>query len=61
MAPSAGALYPIETYIAAHNIENVESGVYHYNIREHLLEEIKIGNFGAELAHAALDQKCAAA
>jgi SagB-type dehydrogenase family enzyme len=61
-APSAGALYPIETYIAASNVESVEKGIYHYNIRNHLLEEIKAGNFGDALAHAALDQKmCAAA
>ena len=61
-APSAGALYPIETYIAANNLEDLENGIYHYNIRNHLLEEIKTGNFGDDLAHAALDQKmCAAA
>ncbi len=56
-APSAGALYPIETYIAANNVEDVEKGIYHYNIRNHLLEEIKVGNFGDDLAHSALDQK----
>ena len=61
-APSAGALYPVETYIAANNVEDVESGIYHYNIRNHLLEEIKTGNFGEALAHAALDQRmCATA
>jgi SagB-type dehydrogenase family enzyme len=61
-APSAGALYPIETYVAANNVETVERGIYHYNIKNHLLEEIKIGNFGEALAHAALDQKmCATA
>jgi SagB-type dehydrogenase family enzyme len=56
-APSAGALYPIETYIAANNIEGLEKGIYHYNIKDHLLEEIKTGNFGDALAHAALDQE----
>ena len=56
-APSAGALYPIETYVATNNVEDVESGIYHYNIRDHSLEEIKTGNFGDEIAHAALDQK----
>jgi SagB-type dehydrogenase family enzyme len=56
-APSAGALYPIETYIAANNVEDVEKGVYHYNIKNHLLEEIILGNFGVKLAHAALDQE----
>ena len=61
-APSAGALYPVETYIAANNVEDVESGIYHYNIKNHLLEEIKTGDFGEALAHAALDQKmCATA
>ena len=59
-APSAGALYPIETYIAANNVEDVEKGVYHYNIKNHLLEEIKLGNFGVKLAHAALDQEMCA-
>ncbi len=61
-APSAGALYPIETYIVANNVEDVEKGVYHYNIKNHLLEKIKTGSFGDDLAHAALDQKmCATA
>ena len=59
-APSAGALYPIETYIAANNVEDVEKGVYHYNIQNHLLEEIVLGDFGVKLAHAALDQEMCA-
>ena len=61
-APSAGALYPIETYVVVNNVEDLEKGIYHYDIRNHLLEEIKTGNFGHELANAALDQKmCATA
>jgi SagB-type dehydrogenase family enzyme len=59
-APSAGALYPIETYIAANNVEDIDKGVYHYNIENHLLEEIKLGDFGETLAHAALDQEMCA-
>ena len=59
-APSAGALYPIETYIAASNVENLEKGLYHYNIKNHLLEEIKLGSFGVNLAHAALAQEMCA-
>lgn len=58
--PSAGALYPIETYIAANNVEDIEKGIYHYNIKNHLMEEIKLGNFGEKLAHAALDQEMCA-
>jgi SagB-type dehydrogenase family enzyme len=59
-APSAGALYPIETYIAANNVEELKEGIYHYNIKNHLLEEIALGNFGEKLAHAALDQEMCA-
>ena len=61
-APSAGALYPIETYIVANNVEEIKEDIYHYNIKNHWLEEINIGNFGDNLAHASLDQKmCATA
>jgi SagB-type dehydrogenase family enzyme len=56
-APSAGALYPTETYIAVNNIEELINGIYHYNIQNHMLEELKIGNFGDKIAHAALNQK----
>lgn len=60
MAPSAGALYPIETYVAINHVEDVVEGVYHYNIRDNSLEEIKIGKFGDEIAHAALAQRICA-
>ena len=60
--PSAGALYPIETYIVANSVDDVEVGVYHYNVRDHSLEEIRSGAFGDVLAHAALQQEmCATA
>jgi SagB-type dehydrogenase family enzyme len=55
--PSAGALYPIETYLAVNNVEELEAGIYHYNIQHHALEELNVGNCGDELSHAALDQK----
>ena len=55
-APSAGALYPIETYLVINNVEGVAAGVYHYNIREHSLEQLKPGSFGEAAAEAALGQ-----
>ena len=55
-APSAGALYPIETYIIVNNVKNVAQGVYHYNIESHHLEEIKKGDYRSEIKEAALDQ-----
>ena len=59
-APSAGALYPIETYLVANNVEGLEKGLYHYNIAAHTLEELKIGANREELAKAALDQEMCA-
>jgi SagB-type dehydrogenase family enzyme len=53
-------LYPIETYVAVNNVEDLTEGIYHYNIKNHLLEEIKLGNFGDKIAHAALDQEMCA-
>jgi SagB-type dehydrogenase family enzyme len=55
-APSAGALYPIETYLVVNNVEGLEKGLYHYNIEDHTLEELKLGDFGGEIAQAALGQ-----
>ncbi len=59
-APSAGALYPIETYIVVNNVDGVEQGVYHYNIKGHHLEEVRSGSVGGEAAQAALGQMMAA-
>ncbi|MDY6932211.1 MAG: SagB/ThcOx family dehydrogenase [Halobacteriota archaeon] len=56
-APSAGALYPIETYILTNRVEGLEKGIYHYSIKDHLLEELKRGDFGEKMAVSALSQK----
>lgn len=56
-APSAGALYPIETYLIINNVENLSNGIYHYNIKDHLLEELKKGDYRHEISKAALDQQ----
>ncbi len=55
-APSAGGLYPIETYILARAVEGLDQGIYHF--RPHLfdLELIKAGSFATVLAEAALGQ-----
>ena len=54
--PSAGALYPIETYLIVNNVEDLECGVYHYSIQDHSLELIMDGEYGNTLAQAALNQ-----
>jgi len=55
-APSAGGLYPIETYVVVNSVVDISSGIYHYNIKNHRLEEIKNGDFRYDIAKAALDQ-----
>jgi SagB-type dehydrogenase family enzyme len=55
-SPSAGALYPIETYIVVNKVKNIPKGVYHYNIKNHHLEMIKEGDYGIAIAEAALNQ-----
>jgi SagB-type dehydrogenase family enzyme len=59
-APSAGALYPVETYLVIHNVEGIEPGVYHYAAESHELEQLRAGDFRPEIAKAALDQGMAA-
>jgi SagB-type dehydrogenase family enzyme len=55
--PSAGALYPIETYLVVNNVEELDKGLYHYSVVAHALEELGLGAFAERLAHAALDQE----
>ncbi len=47
--PSAGALYPLEIYLATFRVEGARPGLYHYNVLEHSLELIKSGLFDEEL------------
>ncbi len=55
-APSAGALYPIETYIVANRVSELEPGAYHYGIRNHELERVRAGDLRGSIAAAALGQ-----
>jgi SagB-type dehydrogenase family enzyme len=55
-APSAGALYPVETYVLVTRVESLAPGIYHYEVPLHRLACLRSGSFGEELAQAALHQ-----
>lgn len=55
-APSAGALYPIETYVFARAVAGLKPGFWHLDVKEWRLELIRAGDLAWELAEAALGQ-----
>lgn len=59
-APSAGGLYPIETYLMARNVEGLEPGIYHFRPHRFDLECLKAGDWSVDLANAALGQRIVA-
>jgi SagB-type dehydrogenase family enzyme len=58
-APSAGALYPVETYVALHSVADLPCGLYHYAVGDHLLEQLAAGDQRRAVGRAALDQPVA--
>lgn len=57
-APSAGALYPLEVYGVAGDVDNLAPGIYKYAPDENELRLIVEGDKRSELADAALSQSC---
>ena len=55
-APSAGALYPIESYLVVGQVQDLNPGIYRYDFRKHILTHMVDGDRRNELAAAALDQ-----
>ena len=60
-APSAGGLYPVETYVVVNRIDTLEPGLYHYAVRDNALEHLRTGDLSHAAAQAALDQQMVAA
>jgi SagB-type dehydrogenase family enzyme len=57
--PSAGATYPLEIFAVCgpDSLESAEAGIYHYEVKDHSLIQLAAGDFRADLAGAALNQK----
>lgn len=42
--PSAGGLFPLEVFILTQRVQNLDDGIYHYDVRGHALELFQPGN-----------------
>ncbi len=56
-APSAGALYPLEIYVAVGEVDGLEAGVYRYDPAAHGLHTVAAGDVRKSVANAAYWQK----
>lgn len=57
-APSAGALYGLETYILAANVTGLAQGFYRYTPKGHTITFLMPGDLRPKLSDAALKQSC---
>lgn len=55
-APSAGATYPLELYMAAGNVEDLLAGLYAYSVHHHDLALLRAGDLRQGIAAAAFHQ-----
>lgn len=55
-APSAGALYPLEIYLVAGNVQTLSPGIYRYEPNNHEMIMIAVGDIREELSAASFGQ-----
>jgi len=48
-SPSAGGLHPLESYVLVRNVQDVPTGIYHYDSAEHGLQRIRRGTNSWEI------------
>ena len=59
-APSAGGLYPLETFLVVGEVNGLDPGLYHYEVGDHALAMFLEGDLRNELASASLGQAAVA-
>ena len=57
-APSAGATFPLETYLIAGAVDGLAAGVYRYGPAAHSLVAMASGDIRVDLAAACMNQAC---
>lgn len=55
-APSAGALYPVETYVAVDRVDGIDAGLYHVDVRAQAFERLRGGSVAGDVMLAGLGQ-----
>ncbi|HET7404848.1 MAG TPA: SagB/ThcOx family dehydrogenase, partial [Candidatus Bathyarchaeia archaeon] len=55
-SPSAGARHPVEAYAVVNNVAGMRRGIYHYSVKDHSLELLKLGDFRDKCVALSADQ-----
>jgi len=55
-APSAGALYPLEIYLVAGEVQGLDAGLYHYDPERHVVAQKTKGDLRQKVTEASLHQ-----
>lgn len=56
-SPSGGARHPGEVYLIANAVAGLRPGLYHYNVRDHALEELRRGVLRERMLEHAVGQR----
>lgn len=59
VAPSAGALYPLEIYLHSARVDGIKPGLYHYDPSQRELQRLRDGDLSRELADGLVQKELA--